>query len=102
MMLSNCPRLKVAAQAVTVFDNKWVWKKCSIWQRMQVAQFNSHYQYDPKFERGMYLYEHRRCFNNIIDYCNSLCYHGKLQPKRGMEKGRFSPQWDIYILMVEA
>ncbi|EFO3349301.1 DNA helicase, partial [Escherichia coli] len=20
----------------------------------------------------------------------------------GMEKGRFSPQWDIYILMVEA
>lgn len=24
---------------------------------MQVAQFNSHYQYDPKFERGMYLYE---------------------------------------------
>mgnify|MGYP007106078083 CR=1 FL=1 len=46
--------------------------------------------------------EHRRCFNNIIDYCNSLCYHGKLQPKRGMEKGRFSPQWDIYILMVEA
>ncbi|MCZ4141894.1 DNA helicase, partial [Escherichia coli] len=25
-----------------------------------------------------------------------------LQPKRGMEKGRFSPQWDIYILMVEA
>ncbi|OWF28129.1 DNA helicase [Escherichia coli] len=39
---------------------------------------------------------------NIIDYCNSLFYHGKLQPKRGMEKGRFSPQWDIYILMVEA
>ena len=69
---------------------------------MQVAQFNSHYQYDPKFERGMYLYEHRRCFNNIIDYSNSLCDHGKLQPKRGMEKGRFSPQWDIYILMVEA
>lgn len=50
----------------------------------------------------MYLYEHRRGFNNIIDYCNSLFYHGKLQPKRGMEKGRFSPQWDIYILMVEA
>lgn len=58
---------------------------------MQVAQFNSHYQYDPKFERGMYLYEHRRCFNNIIGYCNSLCYHGKLQPKRGMEKGTIFP-----------
>lgn len=50
----------------------------------------------------MYLYEHRRCFNNIIGYCNSLCYHGKLQPKRGMEKGTIFPQWDIYILMVEA
>ena len=68
---------------------------------MQVAQFNSHYQYDPKFERGMYLYEHRRCFNNIIDYCNSLCYHGKLRPKEGWKKDDF-PQWDIYILMVEA
>ena len=39
----------------------------------------------------MYLYEHRRCFNNIIGYCNSLCYHGKLQPKRGMEKGTIFP-----------
>ncbi|HAL9647204.1 TPA: DNA helicase [Escherichia coli] len=58
---------------------------------MQVAQFNSRYQYDPKFERGMYLYEHRRCFNNIIGYCNSLCYNGKLQPKRGMEKGTIFP-----------
>ncbi len=58
---------------------------------MKVAQFNSRYQYDPDLARGMYLYEHRRCFDNIIGYCNTLCYHGKLQPKRGEEKGALFP-----------
>ncbi|HCN1251966.1 TPA: DNA helicase, partial [Escherichia coli] len=50
---------------------------------MKIAQFASRYQYDPELARGMYLYEHRRCFDNIIGYCNTLCYHGKLLPKRG-------------------
>lgn len=54
---------------------------------MKVAQSNSRYHYDPDFARGMYLYEHRRCFDNIIGYCNELCYEGKLLPKRGGEKG---------------
>ncbi|WP_413492643.1 AAA domain-containing protein [Morganella psychrotolerans] len=58
---------------------------------MKVAQFNSRYQYDPDLARGMYLYEHRRCFDSIIGYCNTLCYHGKLQPKRGEEKGAIFP-----------
>ena len=58
---------------------------------MKVAQFNSRYQYDPDLARGMYLYEHRRCFDNIIGYCNALCYHGKLQPKRGAEKEALLP-----------
>ena len=58
---------------------------------MKVAQFNSHYQYDSDFARGMYLYEHRRCFDNIISYCNELCYDGKLQPKRGAEKETLFP-----------
>ncbi|WP_144417090.1 AAA domain-containing protein, partial [Yersinia frederiksenii] len=58
---------------------------------MKVAQFNSRYHYDSDLARGMYLYEHRRCFDNIIGYCNALCYHGKLQPKRGVEKGTFPP-----------
>lgn len=58
---------------------------------MKVAQFNSRYQYDPDLARGMYLYEHRRCFDNIIGYCNTLSYHGKLQPKRGEEKGTIFP-----------
>lgn len=58
---------------------------------MKVAQFNSCYQYNPDLARGMYLYEHRRCFDNIIGYCNHLCYHGKLLPKRGKGKGTVFP-----------
>lgn len=58
---------------------------------MKIAQFNSRYQYDPDLVRGMYLYEHRRCFDNIIAYCNALCYHGKLQPKRGLGKETLFP-----------
>lgn len=58
---------------------------------MKVAQFNSRYQYDPELARGMYLYEHRRCFDNIIGYCNTLSYHGKLQPKRGPANKTFLP-----------
>ena len=58
---------------------------------MRIAQFNSRYHYDPDLARGMYLYEHRRCFDNIIGYCNTLCYHGKLQPKRGIENETLFP-----------
>ncbi|NYT66128.1 phospholipase [Alcaligenaceae bacterium] len=50
---------------------------------MRIAQQASRYHYDSDLERGMYLYEHRRCYDAIIEYCNDLCYHGKLQPKRG-------------------
>ncbi|MEX3170823.1 AAA domain-containing protein [Serratia quinivorans] len=58
---------------------------------MKIAQFNSRYHYDSDLARGMYLYEHRRCFDNIIGYCNALCYHGKLQPKRGIKKETLLP-----------
>ncbi|HBM9964947.1 TPA: ATP-binding protein, partial [Escherichia coli] len=58
---------------------------------MKIAQFASRYQYDPELARGMYLYEHRRCYDNIIGYCNTLCYHGKLLPKRGREKSNLMP-----------
>lgn len=50
---------------------------------MAVAQTASRYHYDPALARGMYLYEHRRCYDSIIEYCNVLCYKGKLQPRRG-------------------
>jgi hypothetical protein len=53
---------------------------------MAVAQHTSRYHYDPDMARGMFLYEHRRCFDSIIEYCNALCYKGKLQPRRGPAK----------------
>nr|WP_276598460.1 AAA domain-containing protein [Xylella fastidiosa] len=50
---------------------------------MQIAQRLSRYHYDPAMARGMFLYEHHRCFDEIVSYCNGLCYQGKLIPKRG-------------------
>ncbi len=49
---------------------------------MKSAQMLSHYHYDKYMERGMYLYEHRRCHKEIIDFCNELCYDEKLIHKR--------------------
>lgn len=50
---------------------------------MQISQQVTKYHQEPKLPRGLFLYEHRRCYNEIIDYCNKLCYQGKLLPKRG-------------------
>jgi len=50
---------------------------------MRIAQQASRWHYDPDLARGMFLYEHRRCFDEIIGYSNTLCYHGKLAPMRG-------------------
>ncbi|HHW4683539.1 MAG TPA: AAA domain-containing protein, partial [Xylella sp.] len=50
---------------------------------MQIAQTLSRYHYDPALARGMFLYEHHRCFDEIVSYCNTLCYQGKLIPTRG-------------------
>lgn len=50
---------------------------------MKIAQNRAKYYPEKKLERGLYLYEHRRCYNNIIAYCNELCYKGVLKPMRG-------------------
>ncbi|AOL20340.1 AAA domain-containing protein [Xanthomonas citri pv. malvacearum] len=50
---------------------------------MRIAQALTRYHYDPDLARGMFLHEHRRCFDEIISYCNELCYQGKLLAKRG-------------------
>lgn len=48
---------------------------------MQVAAKSCKYmKYGNK---GMFLSEHRRCYNEIIAYCNALVYHGNLEPLRG-------------------
>ena len=37
-------------------------------------------------EKGLFLSEHRRCFDDIIKYCNDLVYKGKLNPLRGNKR----------------
>ena len=36
-------------------------------------------KYSKYEEKGLFLSEHRRCFDDIIQYCNELVYKGKLQ-----------------------
>src|SRR5699024_3961783 len=50
---------------------------------MKIAQQASRYHYDPEMAPGMFLYDHRRCYDEIIGFCNELVYKGKLIPKRG-------------------
>lgn len=40
-------------------------------------------KYKKYEEKGLFLNEHRRCFDDIITYCNNLVYNGKLIPLRG-------------------
>ncbi|MBP0481371.1 AAA domain-containing protein [Sagittula salina] len=37
----------------------------------------------PELDRGLFLFEHRRCHDEIIGFSNALCYKGKLRPMRG-------------------
>lgn len=53
---------------------------CSQSNIMKVAALSCAYS---KYEYGLFLSEHRRCYNEIISYCNQLVYKGRLQPKRG-------------------
>ena len=54
---------------------------------MRLAQSACRFHPYPEMERGLYLFEHRRCFDEIIGFSNALCYKGALQPKRGPAKG---------------
>lgn len=53
---------------------------------MRLAQSACRFYPYPELERGLYLFEHRRCFDEIIGFCNELCYKGTLQPMRGPAK----------------
>lgn len=54
---------------------------------MKLAQNASPYQLYPQAERGMLLTEHRRCWDEIIGYCNNLAYGGLLEPRKGKATG---------------
>ena len=53
---------------------------------MRVAQRQCFYHQFKKLQRGLYLTEHRRCYDSIISYCNTLVYKGVLEPLRGESK----------------
>ncbi len=50
---------------------------------MRVAQRQCRYHQLSQLQRGLYLTEHRRCYDAIIGYCNDLVYKGLLEPLRG-------------------
>ncbi|WP_044063353.1 AAA domain-containing protein, partial [Escherichia coli] len=88
-ILSGSTQEEITAKYTAIAD---LGKSAASGSVMKIAQFASRYQYDPELARGMYLYEHRRCYDNIIGYCNTLCYHGKLLPKRGREESNLMPE----------
>lgn len=53
---------------------------CSQSSIMKIASQSSPYE---KYGKGLFLSEHRRCYNEIIQYCNELVYGGNLEPLRG-------------------
>lgn len=80
--------LAIAAGAITSEDEferlRKVGLNTSESSVMKVAGKSCKFQ---KYEdRGLFLSEHRRCYNEIVEYCNKLVYHGKLEPKRGLGK----------------
>lgn len=48
---------------------------------MLLARRKTKFTLSPN-DGGMWLVEHRRCVPEIIQYCNELAYHGRLQAKR--------------------
>lgn len=53
---------------------------CSGSSVMKIAALSCCYE---KYGKGLFLSEHRRCYNEIIQYCNDLVYNGNLEPLRG-------------------
>ncbi|WP_103864806.1 ATP-binding protein [Aquimarina sp. I32.4] len=50
---------------------------------MKMAQRSCRYKEDDVLEKGLLLREHRRCYDEIIGYCNILAYDGQLIPMKG-------------------
>jgi len=53
---------------------------------MKMAQNACIYREAGLPEAGVLLVEHRRCYDEIIGYCNELAYHGQLKPLKGKAK----------------
>lgn len=66
---------------------------------MKMAQNACSFKAEGANEKGLTLTEHRRCYNEIIDYCNALAYNGELIPLRGKAKNDllFPPMYCIHV-----
>lgn len=75
---------------------------CSQSSIMKIASNSSPFE---KYGKGLFLSEHRRCYNEIIQYCNDLVYGGHLEPLRGsfqmddsnVVKDLFSPMSHVQV-----
>ncbi len=66
---------------------------------MKMAQNACNYKEEGSVEKGVMLVEHRRCYDEIINYCNVLAYNGQLVPLRGKAKSNllFPPMYCIHV-----
>ena len=62
---------------------------------VKMAQNSCDYKEKQLSEKGVLLREHRRCYNEIINYCNRLAYNGLLIPLKGN-----SPQNSLFKPMI--
>ena len=66
---------------------------------MKMAQNACNFKEKGITEKGVILVEHRRCYDEIINYCNVLAYNGQLIPLKGKAKNDllFPPMFCIHI-----
>jgi superfamily I DNA and/or RNA helicase len=66
---------------------------------MKMAQNACDFKEKGIAEKGVILVEHRRCYDEIINYCNVLAYNGQLIPLKGKAKDDllFPPMFCIHI-----
>lgn len=66
---------------------------------MKMAQNACNFKEKGITERGVILVEHRRCYDEIINYCNVLAYNGQLIPLKGKAKNDllFPPMYCIHV-----
>lgn len=66
---------------------------------MKMAQNACNFKEKGITEKGVILVEHRRCYDEIINYCNVLAYNGKLIPLKGKAKNDilFPPMYCIHV-----
>ncbi|MEX8546640.1 MAG: DEAD/DEAH box helicase, partial [Mucilaginibacter sp.] len=66
---------------------------------MKMAQNACCYKEVGLSEKGVILVEHRRCYDEIINYCNVLAYNGQLKPLKGKadKSNLFPPMYCIHV-----